>query len=84
MIRLKAVAFYSFGAGMLTDLSEGQELIRDGDNMVITGFNTPQKKINYIVGTVSDHLLYINDERISLRDRYGRNAHITLLPGRNK
>jgi hypothetical protein len=30
------------------------------------------------VGTVSDHILYIGDEQISLRDRCGRNAHITV------
>jgi hypothetical protein len=30
------------------------------------------------VGTVSDHILYINGQAISLRELCGRNAHITI------
>jgi len=78
MIHPLSVRFYSFGAGMLSDLAEGQKLSRDGDAMVITGFSTSFKELNYIVGTVSDHLLYINGETVSLRDLCGRNAHITI------
>jgi hypothetical protein len=75
------VRFFSFGAGMQTDLEEGQRLSRDGDALVITGITeaeTPRRELNYIVGTVSDHLLYINNETVSLRDLCGRNAHIRI------
>ena len=78
MIKLLAVRFYSFGAGMQSDLGEGQVLSRDGDAMVITGFTTSFKELAYIVGTVSDHLLLINNESFSLRELCGRNAHITI------
>jgi hypothetical protein len=74
-----ATVFSSFGAGMQSELGEGEELIRDGDGtMRIVGFTRSFKSLAYIVGTVSDHTLYINTERISLRDRCGKNAHITV------
>ena len=79
MIRPLAVRFSSFGAGMLSDLEEGQKLSRDGDALVISGFNTSFKELKLIVGTVSDHLLFINNEIISMRDLCGRNAHITIM-----
>jgi len=77
-IRPKKVRFSSFGAGMQSDLLETQTLTRDGDAMIINGFNTSFKELNYIVGTVSDHLLFINDECLSLRDLCGRNAHVRI------
>jgi len=77
-IRPQAVRFSSFGAGMLGDLNEGQKITRDGDAMVISGFNSSFRELNYIVGTVSDHLLFINGETVSLRDLCGKNAHITI------
>jgi hypothetical protein len=78
MIRPIAGRFYSFGAGMQSDLEEDLSFSRDGDAMVISGYKTSFKELNYIVGTVSDHLLFINGETVSLRDLCGRNAHITL------
>ena len=77
-IRLFSVRFSSFGAGMQSDLEEGWELKRDGDAMVITGFRTSFKELNYVVGTVSDHLLFINGETVSLRGLCGRNAQVTI------
>ena len=77
-IRLKSVRFYSFGAGMESDLGEGQILSQDGDAMLITGFDVSFKELNFIIGTVSDHVLYINNEVISLLDLCGRNANITI------
>ena len=73
-----SVRFYSFGAGMQTDLEEGQIMSRDGDAMIITGFNRAFTELNYIVGTVSDHLLIINGETVSLRELCGKNAHIRI------
>jgi len=77
-IRLMAVRFFSFGAGMRSEFEEGQTLSRDGDALVISGFSTSFKKLNYIIGTVSDHLFIINGESNSLRELCGRNAHITI------
>jgi hypothetical protein len=70
--------FSSFGAGMQSELEEGQRLSRDGEFLLITGFNKSYKELNYIIGTVSDHLLYIHNKKISLRERCGRNAHIQI------
>jgi hypothetical protein len=78
MIYPQQVRFSSFGAGMLSDLEEGQIMERDGEAIVIRGFNTSFKELKYIVGTVSDHVLFIDDEEVSLRDLCGRNAHITI------
>jgi hypothetical protein len=77
-IRPVAARFYSFGAGMQSDLEAGQVLSRDGDAMVISGPDRCYNELNYIVGTVSDHLLIISDETVSLRDLCGRNAHIII------
>jgi hypothetical protein len=78
MIAPFATRLYSLGAGMQSVLEEGQTLSRDGDALVITGFTVSFRELYYIVGTVSDHLLEINGETVSLRDLCGRNAHITL------
>ena len=78
-IRPKSVRFYSFGAGMASDLEEGQTMSREGDALVISGFRVSYHELNYIVGTVSDHVLIIKDEHISLRELCGRNAHISIL-----
>ena len=78
IIRPLSVRFYSFGAGMQSDVEEGQTLSRDGDALVISGFASSFKTLNYIVGTVSDHLLFINGETVSLRELCGRNAHIAI------
>ena len=77
-IRPWAVRFYGFGAGIQSDLEEGLTLSRDGDAMVISGFKASYKELNSIVGTVSDHLLFINGECISLRNLCGRSAHIII------
>jgi len=78
MIRVRAVRFFSFGAGMQSDLDGGLTFSRDGDAMVLSGYKTSHKELNYIVGTVSDHVLFINGETISLRQLCGRNAHINI------
>jgi hypothetical protein len=59
-------------------LEAGQTMSRDGDAVLISGFSTSFKELNYIVGTVSDHLLIIKDEVISLRELCGKNAHISV------
>ena len=78
LIKIDSARFSSLGAGMTSCLVEGQMLNRDGDFLVLSGFNTSFDELNYIVGTVSDHLLLINEETVSLRDLCGRNAHITI------
>jgi hypothetical protein len=70
--------FYGFGAGMQTDLEPGEHLVQDGDALIIAGMSRKFRELNFIVGTVSDHVLTIKGETISLRDLCGRNAHINV------
>jgi hypothetical protein len=78
IIQTCSVRFFGFGTGMQSDLGEGQTLSRDGEALVISGFTKTARELNYIVGTVSDHLLSIGGETISLRDLCGKNAHIKI------
>ncbi|MDR1866686.1 MAG: DUF1850 domain-containing protein [Treponema sp.] len=74
-----SVKFYDFGAGMQTNKEDGQTLTRDGEAFVLKGLNRSFKELNYIVGTVSDHILTVNNIPISLRELCGRNAHIRIF-----
>jgi len=79
MIRPVETVFFTFGAGMQTDLADGQILTyHDDGSMSITGFDSNFDQLHYIVGTVSDHVFRINDTQISLRDLCGRNTAITI------
>lgn len=69
--------YSAFGAGVQTEIEDGQSLEYDENgNMVVSGFDIEFPKVKYIVGTVSDHVLEISGESISLRDLCGRNAHV--------
>ena len=77
-ISLIASRFFTYGAGMPAELEEGLTLEHHDGALVITGYNRKFNELNYIVGTVSDHLLFINGKTISLRDLCGRNAHVRI------
>lgn len=69
--------YYGFGAGVQTELSDGQRLTYgDKGEMIISGFDQEMTHLSYIVGTVSDHVLTIQGKEISLRDLCGRNATV--------
>lgn len=69
--------YYSFGAGVQTEIEEGQTLQYGEDgSMIVSGFDKRLDNLSYIVGTVSDHTLKIGGQIISLRDLCGRNATI--------
>ena len=82
--------FSAAGAGMDSDTAAGREITRDGEFFIITGFTESHEALHYIVGTVSDHVLYIYNrqnkkhETISLRDLCGKNAHITIHTQKQK
>lgn len=71
--------YYSFGAGVQTEIEEGQTLEygKDG-SMIVSGFERQMDNLSYIVGTVSDHILKINSRTISLRELCGRNATVSF------
>lgn len=67
--------YYGFGAGVQTEIEDGQQLSYGEDgSMVVSGFDKQIDNLLYFVGTVSDHTLTIGEETISLRDLCGRNS----------
>ena len=82
--------YYNFGAGVQTELGEGQVLTYGEDgSMIVSGFDMRMDDLTYFVGTVSDHVLEIGTgdvgsagglrERVSLRDLCGRSAHVRFV-----
>ena len=69
--------YNNFGAGVQTEIEEGQTLTY-GENgeMIVSGFDREMPYLSYIVGTVSDHTLTIHGEEISLRNLCGRNSKV--------
>lgn len=79
-IILSATRYRGFGAGVPTQLEGEQKLTYDNEgNMIITGYGMQLQSVNYIVGTVYDHFLTINEEEpINLTELCGKNTHITF------
>ena len=72
--------YYGFGAGVQTELEEGQTLEYGSDgSMIVTGFDRKMDDLVYFVGTVSDHTLTLGDgQQISLRTLCGKNAMVRI------
>lgn len=69
--------YYGFGAGVQTEIEDGQTLTySDNGGMIVSGFDQEMTHLSYIVGTVSDHVLTIHDKEFSLRDLCGRNSTV--------
>ncbi len=77
-IYVEKTVYYGFGAGVQTELSEGETLTYGPDgSMIVSGFDKKMDNLIYFVGTVSDHTLTVNNkEGISLRDLCGRSAPV--------
>jgi len=69
--------YYGFGAGVEEELGEG-ETLSYGENgeMIISNINKKMDNLVIVVGTISDHTLYLGDETISLRDLCGRSSKV--------
>ncbi|MCL1884087.1 MAG: DUF1850 domain-containing protein [Defluviitaleaceae bacterium] len=68
-IFLSALEFEDFGAGMPTQLEDGQVLLSlPCGRMRIEGFERPVTGLNYIVGHVADLILYIEEKHVPLSD----------------
>ena len=76
-IWLTGCVSYGFGAGVAEVLEPGWTL-ENGDNgeMIIGNIEMKMNDLTYIVGTVYDHILEINGERIILNDLCGKNAKV--------
>ena len=70
--------YYGFGAGVQTELEEGQTLTYGEDgSMIVTGFEKRIEDLVYFVGTVSDHVLTLQEgQEISLRSLCGKSAMV--------
>ncbi len=69
--------YSAFGAGVQTEIEVGQTLeYDDNGNMVVSGFDIEFPQVKYIVGTVSDHVLRIEEESISLTELCEKNSHV--------
>lgn len=81
-IQAQSSLFYSYGAGMPTELNPGEtfSFTEDG-GMLISDMSYTYDKLSYIVGTVYDHYLIFPDtgERLNLRELCGRNAVVELV-----
>lgn len=71
--------YHSFGAGVQTEIEDGQTLSYTSDGtMVVGGFDKLIPDLSYFVGTVSDHILKIGSREISLRELCGRNCKVSF------
>ncbi len=81
-IQAESSLFYSFGAGMPTELNPGESFSHTEDGgMLISGMSYTYDKLSYIVGTVYDHFLVFpaSGERVNLRELFGRNARVEFF-----
>ncbi len=72
--------YYAFGAGVPTELEEGQTLTYGDDgSMIISGIDVKMNSLIYMVGTVYDHILTLQDgSEINLRELCGRSARVAF------
>ncbi|MCR5826063.1 MAG: DUF1850 domain-containing protein [Oscillospiraceae bacterium] len=83
-IYVEETTYCSFGAGVQTELNPGEVLDKvyldrpdyQGWAMVIRNIHQLRNNVGYIVGTVSDHVLTVNGQDVSLRNLCGRNAAV--------
>lgn len=76
-IFLISCLYSSFGAGVATEIEEGQSLsYTENGEMLISDIDVKMNNLSYIVGTVSDHILEINEEEISLSQLCGKNSTV--------
>ena len=78
-IWLTGCVYYGFGAGVAEVLEPGWTL-ENGDNgeMIIGNIEMKMNDLTYIVGTVYDHILDINGEKIILNELCGKNAKVSF------
>lgn len=78
-IYVEETIYYHFGAGVQTQLNDGETLTYGEDGSMIVGnIHQLRNGVSYIVGTVYDHVLSVDGEEISLRDLCGKNAAVSF------
>ena len=69
--------YYGFGAGVEEILLEGETLeYGDDGEMIVSGIEHKIDPLIIVVGTISDHILSVGGEEVSLRDLCGRSSKV--------
>ncbi len=71
---------HSVNKSPVTDvyIAKDDEIYGEHGEMILAGYDMYMPDLIYVVGTVSDHVLAIGEDEISLRDLCGRNAKVRL------
>ena len=76
-IWLTGCIYYGFGAGVAEELDPSWTLeTGDHGEMILGNIEMKMNDLTYIVGTVYDHILEINGEKIILNELCGKNAKV--------
>lgn len=76
-IYVEQTIYYHFGAGVQTELNEGETLTYGEDgSMVVGNIHQDRTGVSYIVGTVYDHVLTVGDKPVSLTELCGKNTAV--------
>ncbi|MCI8341722.1 MAG: DUF1850 domain-containing protein [Firmicutes bacterium] len=76
-IYLDTCLYSAFGAGVATEIEQGQTLSYTSDGkMLISNINRKMENLSYIVATVSDHILVIDGSETSLGELCGKNSTV--------
>lgn len=68
-IMVYETVYYNFGAGVQTQLEEGQTLTEGEDGAMIIGdIDTVIPELYYNISPIYDHILEINDTEVSLKE----------------
>ena len=76
-IYVEETVYYHFGAGVQTQLNEGETLTYGEDGSMIVGnIHQNRNDVQYIVGTLYDHILTVDGQQVNLRQLCGKNTKI--------
>jgi len=76
-IYVEETVYYHFGAGVQTQLNEGETLSYTEDGaMVVGNIHQLRNDVQYIVGTLYDHILTVNGQQINLSQLCGKNTKV--------
>ena len=77
--------YYNFGAGVETNIHDDQKFkFGEDGSLIFYDLNIVFDELNYIVGTIYDHILYIIDEneneksKYNLTNEFGKNNKINI------
>ena len=76
-IYVEETIYYHFGAGVQTQLNEGEVLSYGEDgSMIVSNIHQKRNDVQYIVGTLYDHILTVDGQTVNLRQLCGKNTKV--------